>query len=842
MGKVKEVIKAVKKAVTSQSTNNIYDMSSKESRESTVSNDFYKSKNKRSGQVQKWKRLDEYYHNEHYTGTQAKNLIAQNNWDFTPPVLPDPFIQVESQIDAVVPQVEFHGRDNDGDNLKAKERQAVVDFICYNNKIKQMNTENERSLNKLGNAFWKVAFDGSIQGYGYQGDITIGNPSPSYIFPDSSAYDVDDCEYIIYAYRMHRRKAKRIYGDIVDTCGSNGFIKDTEIFDRDENNITVLDDTVQVMEYWYRDDEGDIACSIQVDFIEVKFIPKYWINTKGSGNQRYPFVKYCKIPTDQSFWDMGEIEAIVDLVDAADREFISAVLTDMMQPSDIIVYEEHALAEGQKIENGPNAMIKMKDNKVNAVKRLGSLGSNLNALNMINFIHGKIEETTGNSSINNGIQPTQVTTASGIAMMNERADARNNIKKADRLTGFEKLYELVDWTALEFYNTERIVMIRGASDTQQDGVFNKSFMFNADSNKIMDKNKAQALTEKGQSQKMTPEDIKKLIGENANYYPPVDIEIAAGSGINKSRAFTLQALADLIKTPINAQNKDIVKSQIDLLDLPDKKDLKESIDNYFAYQMNMPYLFRDMPRFQLAFNDLPQDAQLQVLAQMGIKSQGGLSNELLLDQNKIVSDITGQITPLATPQAPGQQLSPEEMASLQKATPEQQQYILSELHVSPEDYQQMLQGGQQGQTGQQQPDQTGQQPGQQQPGQPGQPANLGGQPQQMTPEQQTLQTQQQAQQDAQQKGAALLQQQGQQQAQQAQQIQQAPQNQPNQPGQNGQQGQEVQQIEADGQLSKDEMQVFLQLTPEMQKKIILDLKLNPRTLATEIQSMQGGKQ
>lgn len=736
MGKVKDTVKAVTKAVkkaVNAPADNIYSMATQEDREHRCSEDFYASKNNKAGTVTKWKRLDEYYNNEHYTKKQIEELIAANNWNFVPPVLPDPFIQVESQIDATLPQAEFRGRDDDKDSAKAKERQAVMEYICYNNKIKQMIPENERNLNKLGNAFWKVAFDGTIKGFGYVGDIVIGNPAPAYIFPDHSAYDIDDCEFIIYSYRQHRRKARRIYGAIIDECGSNGFIKDTEIFDRSENNLTMLDDTVQIIEYWYKDDEGDIACSIQVDFKEVKYIPKYWINTRNSGNQRYPFIKYCKIPVDQSFWDKGEIETIIDLVDAADREFMSALLIDMMQPADIIVYEPNALAEGETISTGPNAMIKMKDNRIEGIRRLGNLGTNFNALQMIEFIHKKIEETTGNSLTNNGLEPTKVTTASGIAMMNERADMRKNIKKADRLTGFEKLYELIDWTALEFYNTDRVIMIRGQQETQDDGTFNDSTVFNSDNHKVADKAKAKALATKGVEQGKTDEEIQKILDENVYYFPTVDIEIAVGEGVSKSKSFTLQALSELIKYPITSQNVSLIKSQVDLLDLPNKKEIKDGLENFFKSQMSMPYLFKDMPRFQISFQDLPQDAQIQVMDQMGIKSQGGLSNDAKVKQNKELMAMGGQLEPIeqVAPQeapagtqvpvgpqegnvstepeqasqdpqgipetAPGgltpeqiQQieadgkLSPDELALFIHATPQQQQEIMIELNLNPE--------------------------------------------------------------------------------------------------------------------------------------------------------------
>jgi hypothetical protein len=155
-----------------------WDMSTKEARERQVVRDFEIAKIHKSVITEKFRTLDDYYNNKHYTREQILKVAEQKGWNFIPPVLPDPFIQVESQIDPDVPVPEFKGRDDDIDSLKAKQREEVVNYICYNNKIDDMNTTNERRLNKLGDAFWKVSFDGSIQGIGFVGDIVIGNPDP----------------------------------------------------------------------------------------------------------------------------------------------------------------------------------------------------------------------------------------------------------------------------------------------------------------------------------------------------------------------------------------------------------------------------------------------------------------------------------------------------------------------------------------------------------------------------------------------------------------------------------------------------------------------------------------
>lgn len=542
----------------------VWDMSTKEAREAQVKRDYEYAKEQKSSVTTKFKEYDEYYNNRHLTQQQIATLVEKKGMNFIPPIIPEPYIQVETQIVPDVPDFEFKGRDDDLDSVRAKERQKVVEFICYNNKLSNMNTDNERHLNKLGNAFWKVSFDGSIVGPGFIGDIVIGGPDPANIFPDPAAYDIDDCEYIMYSFRMHRRKARRTYGKIIDSLGVNSDHGDTEIYTNETRDVN--DDTVQVIEDFYRDDEGDIACSVQVNNVEVKHIPKYWVNTRQSGNKMYPFVKYCKIPMVKSFWDKSEIEPIKDLVDAIDREFMTAIINDAFTSNDIILVEENALADGQVFTNVPGDTVKIKQGKIDRVKRLGGISANGNILSMITFIREIIQETTGNFDSTHGKEPVRVTTASGIAQLNERADRRGVIKKADRLMGFERLYELIDWTALEFYNTDRMILIRGKEEGEPDD----AFAFNSENHRILD----------GIRTEQT--------GEAVYYYPKIDTEISAGDGLRKSKAFTIQATMDLAKAPITPENYKIILSFVELLDLPNKKEIKDAINERFLITPGTP--------------------------------------------------------------------------------------------------------------------------------------------------------------------------------------------------------------------------------------------------------------
>lgn len=594
---IKDRAKKIVSMVTGKNTGaQVFDMSTKNNRQIQVKRDFENAKTEKSPYTLKMVEMNNYYNNKPYTERQATELREMLGINFTPPVLPDGFIQVESQIDDTVPTFQFTGREGLDPN-KAKERELAAGYVLYNNNIEELNLDNERALNELGNAFWKVSWDGSIKGLNFVGDLVIGNPDPANIFPDPNAYDIDDCEFLCYAFRAHRRKLRRMFGSIIDDIRNDGERSTTEIYENNQNKALANDETMLVVEYWYRDDEGDIACSIQINYIEVKFIAKYWKETMHSGNQMYPFVKYGKIPVRKSFWDKGEIETIKDLIDAGNREFITAILNDAFMANDVVLYEEDALAEGQEWSTAPGAKIKMKTGKMDRARRLSGVTENSGTIGMIEFIHNKIQETNGNYDSSQGKEPVRVTTASGIAQLNEKADARKVTKKAGRTEGFKRLAQLVDWSMLEFYNMDRLIMVGAEPGKPKEA---KTF------------NSTQHLQQ----------------GDDGNpYYPKVDVEVVAGDGIRKSKAFTLQATQELANTQVTPENIGIVLSQMDLLDLPNKNVIADTMLKAVQQQLEQRQAAitpqqpppPPHPSESITFKDMPPAGKIQMAQQVGIQ-------------------------------------------------------------------------------------------------------------------------------------------------------------------------------------------------------------------------------
>lgn len=579
---IKNKIKSVVSKGASIEHNNLYRYDTKEFRERTVKYLYNYAKGKRSDQEYKWRLYDNYYNNQHVAQQEVYEYCVNNNIPWLPAIIPDPYIHVESQINPDVPDFEFNGRDDDLDSQKAKQRQYVVQYVVDNNDMECMNTENERDLGKLGNAFYKVSYDAKKQKPGgIWGDIVISNPKCEEIFHDPSAYDIDDSEYVDYVYNMHRLRVARMFKNelkelnmTIEDFGSNTGYKDTNLLNSTLHDTN--DDTVQIIEHWFRQpydgsdtveidvngtkeritvewESGDIACSILINGKEIKYIPKFWIKT-GKQNKMYPFSKYCKVPNSKSFWDRSDIEMIKDLVDATDRELAMAILNDTYTANDIIIAEANAFAEDEVPINEPGAIWKVREGKTGAIQRLKGMGGNIGMWDTINKLREIIQETIGNFDSSMGKEPARVTTASGIAQMNERADYRKNIKKADRTAGYKRLYKLIDYMALEFFDDNRMIYLGAKTEGEQPIIF----QYNSDN--IM------------QQDPMTGE----------SYIPEVDVKVVASDPLTKSKSFTLASTENLITKPITMENYKLVQSMVDIMNLPNRKEIKQDLEETFA--------------------------------------------------------------------------------------------------------------------------------------------------------------------------------------------------------------------------------------------------------------------
>ncbi len=554
-----------------------YDYSDAEARQTTAMNLLDKAKRARTVVESEWERYNDYYNFIHDVSAELREFCREKNIFWSPAVCPDPWISVESQINPNVPEPEFRGRDSDRDSMKAKKREYAVRYIMEANDLEHKNTANERRLLKLGDAFWKAYWDSERRCGIHEGDIAVIDVSPEAIYPDPSVKsgDIDDCQYLAYVYSIHKVKFHQLYGGLLSDKGidigdllSGSYVPESSIFDL-STSIDDREDTVQVMEFWFRWPEdtevdtpagkvkvsaGEVGCSIQAGGVEVKLIPRYWERT-GKQCKRFPFVHYWRIRDENSFWNKSELFPIMDLVDAQDRKLAAALLNDALLSNDAIVVEEDSLADGETVSNEPGAVITARKNKGGTIRRLGGLQGGANATVLLSYLKEQIERTGRNYETNLGKETSRQTTAAGLAMLREDASEQESIKESDRRSGFDRLYQLLDWLALEFYDDDRLIYL-GADRNKgrEEGV---SLIYNS-----------------GEFAETMPEvyDMEgNVVREAWDYYPKVDVTLTAGDSVMKGKQATLSALASLCQSAVTAENWRLYAAQLEILDIPDKQ-------------------------------------------------------------------------------------------------------------------------------------------------------------------------------------------------------------------------------------------------------------------------------
>ena len=531
-----------------------------ERREVIIAELFREAAGARTEADEYWQKMRSYYSGTHETARKTGAFLAGVNLPWKPAQIADGFMHTESQIVAKMPDFEFAPRSRE-DGETAKARESIVRYIVENNDMERKNAESERTLGAIGSAVWKISAYMDERG---MPEIAVDNIAPASVYPDPAASCTDDCEFIGYTYRMSKMKAERVFAaDFArmgttldklmdearrDSCKRKSF--DVDLFDE-------KCPTVDVLEWWFRQSKdgvytgadgsttayrsGDIALSILIGGKEVRYVPKFYTNTLCT---HFPFVVYGRIPREGSFWGKSELEEIIPLIDAADRQLAFAQLNTAFFANDVLVYEENAFAPDSFPDNRPGAVWKLRPGMADKVKRLGGLASDSAAhYDIVERYRTIIKETLGNYDYMQGDYSTNVSTATGLALLSDMAAARKNAKNVCKKAGFAELYRLIDIFALEFFTKEKAELVLGEGA----------------------KTSTEYFSEYG-------------------YIPKIDVRVRIGEGVENSRSFTATALSELAAMSITEENYPLVRAYINVLDIPEKAAITAELDAKFTKQ------------------------------------------------------------------------------------------------------------------------------------------------------------------------------------------------------------------------------------------------------------------
>lgn len=556
-----------------------YDYSTREAREATASWLFENARKARQAKEDEWVRCSDYYEFLHDVAGEVREAIREADIGWDPAMVPDPYIMVESQIDPVVPEPEFRGRDNDRDGQKAKQREYAVRYVCQANRIRDKNTANERRLKKLGDAFWKVYWDEEMRCGRYRGDLHVRDVPVEAVYPDptAGADGLQAGQYMAYVYRLHKVRFWQLFHQELEERGlglediaAGEYTERGGLFDL-VSATEEDDDTIQVMEFWFRHpaggrtvSAGDVGCTIQAGGVEVKYIERYWRRT-GEQCKLFPFVHYWCIRNENEFYNRSELTPILPMVDAADRELANGLMNDAFTANDIILQEENALVDGEEFSNVPGAVVRVRQNCIGRVARLGGLQSGGRCLEMVEWLLAQIQRTNRNFETNQGKVSSRVKTASELSMLRADVDSQMEIKKADRNAGFERLYELIDWSCLEFYDDERVIFLGAEKEGEEPVIF---------------RYQPDLLAEREDT--LRDPVTGNVLREEGVYWPAVDVTVSAGDGVIRSKAATLQALQELAGVTVTQDNYRLMCAMVEVLDIPQRQEIIEDWSARFA--------------------------------------------------------------------------------------------------------------------------------------------------------------------------------------------------------------------------------------------------------------------
>ena len=549
----------------------IYDYSTPEGRVATAEWLFQQAKDERAVREAEWRRFNDYYNNAHDAARETAEAFAESGLPWTPACVPDPYLMVESQIEPEIPVPEFHGRDDDLDGVKAKERELAVRYLIEENRLNDLNTANERRLRKLGDAFWKAYWDETMPCGSRKGNIRIRDVAVQDIYPDptAGAEGLQAGEYVFYLYTMHKLRFWRLYHDALerqdkaldDVVGAAQYREADDLLEPYTQSTASRDDLVQVMEFWYRQPfdtkeakAGSVGCSVQAGGVELRHIPNYWVKL-GAQCDLFPFVHYWCIRDETQFWNKSELEPILPLVDAADRELATGLFNDAMMANDVVLIEDGALAPGEEFTNVPGAVVRVNPGRGGAVARLGGLSDGVKSLGMVGWLQNQIQRASRNYDSNNGQETARVTTASGLMQLRADAQAQQKIKSADRSAGFCRLYELLDCLALEYFDDDRLLFLGAKRGGREESVVYNGANYSLETPELRDP--------------LTGE----LISERRLYYPRVDVSVSVGTALSRSPAATAEVLEKLAATTVTAENWRLLAAQLDCLDIPQKQEI-----------------------------------------------------------------------------------------------------------------------------------------------------------------------------------------------------------------------------------------------------------------------------
>lgn len=382
---------------------------------------------------------------------------------------------------------------NDTANAKILER-IIRDYLWPQLNIRVKLKKVIRSGLMRGKGFLKVTWD-MMTNQEHGGEVAVDYIPWWEIVIDPQANNVDDARYIIHARVMPLSEIVRRWphkGWLVNPDPRYSDLPDEGIYSADIDQPVIAssvgdlrrDDRARAMviECWIRDDTVELRKEFDEDSEEEveRVVPLYpngrlvivanGVVLTDVGNPyrdgKFPFVDFSCYETDDSPWDMGEVEQLEPIqrvMNILESRFVDNA---RLMTNTVWVKSADAGISSDKITNEEGAVYTIKNPRAR-FERVPPQPLPQHYFELYLQLQRNMETITGIHDVTQGRRPVGITAATAISLLQEAGQARIRDKARNLEDTIRKMGELIISRILQFYTPNRVIRLRGEDGQTQ---------------------------------------------------------------------------------------------------------------------------------------------------------------------------------------------------------------------------------------------------------------------------------------------------------------------------------------------------------------------------------------
>jgi len=451
---------------------------------------------------EKVKRFEKLWSGEHWSSKAAR--VSSKKW--TQAVSNFIFSIIETQVTWLTENrpnmIVAPMSANDGPNAKAIER-IIRDYLWHKLNIRVKLKRVIRSGLVRGKGFLKVTWD-MMTNPQYGGEVAVDYIPWNEIILDPQCSTVDDARYIIHARVLPLSEIVRRWphkGWMVKPDPRYSDLTDEEFYNADTDQAIISpamggfhqDERARalVIECWIKDDTIELRKEFDEDTGEevervVPLYPNGRLVIVANGvvltdvpnpymDGKFPFVDFSCYETDDSPWDMGEVEQLEPIqrvLNILESRFIDNA---RLMTNTVWVKSADAGISADKITNEEGAVYTIQNPRAR-FERLPPSPLPQHYFELYLQLQRNMETITGIHDVTQGRRPVGITAATAISLLQEAGQARIRDKARNLEDTIRRMGELVISRIVQFYTKDRVVRLRGPDDQLQFVVFDPAMV------------------------------------------------------------------------------------------------------------------------------------------------------------------------------------------------------------------------------------------------------------------------------------------------------------------------------------------------------------------------------